>query len=145
MYGDGTLGAWTEWYPYPSKYYDERLSFYAGDYVRMTVSASSATSGNTTMTNLRTGQTVSQQYYNTGYPLCGATAEWIVEDYGNDNGQGQVPFANFGSVTFQNTYASGPDGNYNAAGSNIVNMYINGRQKTDCGANQNGVLCNYVY
>lgn len=144
MNGDGTLGAWTEWYPLPSKYYDDPLYFNAGDNVRMTVTATSATSGNTTVTNLRTGQTVSQQYYNTGYPLCGSTAEWIVEDYGSSDGSGPVPFADFGSVTFRNTYASGNNGNYNAAGANIVNLYINGSPKTDCGSNSNGVLCNYV-
>ncbi|CEJ83095.1 hypothetical protein VHEMI03123 [[Torrubiella] hemipterigena] len=142
IYGDGTLGGWTQWYPSPSKWYDTRLSFQAGDNIRMTVSASSATDGTTTLTNLRTGQTVTQQWYGMA-PICGNTAEWIVEDFTGYDGY-HVPLANFGSIPFYNTVASGNRGNVNAVGADIVNIVVNGRYKTDCGSNQNGVQCNYL-
>lgn len=110
----------------------------------MTVTTTSSTSGNTTITNLRTGQVVVQHYYNTWYPLCASTAEWIAEDFGSSDGSGSLPFADFGSVSIRDTQAQGSSGTITAASSDIVNMVINGAYKISCGANQNGVKCDYV-
>lgn len=70
--------------------------------------------------NLTTGQTV-QQELSSAYALCEQNAEWIVEDF-EENGS-LVPFADFGTVTFDSATASGPSGTtYTPSGATIIDI-----------------------
>jgi hypothetical protein len=97
-----TRPAWYEWFPDPA-YYFNNIVVNAGDTVRLTITTDSDTSGNAVVENLSNGQTVSQ-YTASTYALCGQSAEWIVEDYSNDDGS-LVPFCDFGTVNFFNASA----------------------------------------
>lgn len=109
----------------------------------MTVDAWTATSGNATLENLTTGHSATHNFNNEA-KLCGFDAEWIVEDFGSDYNGNHVPFVNFGEVTFRDTVAKGNRGTVNADGAKIVNVEIDGQYHTNCGSNENGVLCKYV-
>ncbi|KAF8557513.1 hypothetical protein OG21DRAFT_1520411 [Imleria badia] len=102
--------AWYEWYPDYAYPYDG-FSVSAGDVIQVSVVADSPTTGIASIHNVNTGQDMIQHVSST-HALCGQNAEWIVEDY--DKNGSQVPFANFGSVFFTNTEASGPSGTYDA-------------------------------
>lgn len=144
FYGDGSLATWYEWWPDASAYYDTRIDLAAGDRLRMSVYASSSTSGNVTIENLSNGQSQSHVFQGEGRTLCASDTEWVVEDFGSDYNGNHVPFVNFGSVEFTDAVATGPNGNVTPQGANIVNVEIDGVYHTDCGSNANGVLCKYV-
>ena len=88
---------WNEWYP--AGWSDFSFGVTGGDTIELVVEAPSLTTGMCALTNQRTGQSVSTMLSvpTGGSPLKGQNAEWIVEDYSLD---GLVPFANFGTVTF---------------------------------------------
>lgn len=78
------------------------ITISAGDEIRMTVDATSTTSGSATIENLTTGDTVSQTFSGETDALCETDAEWIVERFAQIiNGQAElVPYADFGEFTF---------------------------------------------
>ena len=142
VFGDGTLEAWTEWYPADVMSYTNPITVSAGDEIRVSVKATSTTSGTTTMENLTTGKTATQDY--TGQAtLCQSNAEWIVEDFG-DSASGHVELVNFGEVTIYDTSATSPTGSFDPSQARISNMMIDGRQRTNCSASADGVYCSYV-
>ncbi|KAF8557512.1 hypothetical protein OG21DRAFT_1601614 [Imleria badia] len=103
--------AWYEWYTAPS--YDfSGITISAGDVIKLTVTASSETSGTAEIENLFNGQTASKSL-TSSTPLCRQNAEWVVEDYAVNNSA--VPFADFGTVTFTNAEATGT-GTYTPSG-----------------------------
>lgn len=102
----------------------------------MSVNATSANSGTSTLENLTTGAHVTTPYSNMGYNLCGTDAEWIIEF-----GGGATEFADFGTWDIRNTAASGDSGQVTANGGRITNVEINGHVYTNCGANENGMEC----
>lgn len=83
VYLTSTCLAWYEWYPdEPSiTHYSETFPLEAGDSVTLQVEASSTTSGTASVTNHRTGQTISQTFSGQATPLCQFDADWIVENY----------------------------------------------------------------
>ena len=91
--------AWYEWYP-DYAYDFSGISISAGNTIAVSVVSSSASAGTAKIENLSTGQTVSKALTapSSSSHLGGQNAEWIVEDF--EEGGGQVPFANFGTVTF---------------------------------------------
>lgn len=135
-WGDGNVQAWYEWWPYDPVYYGSELTVSAGDTVRMSVNATSTTSGTSTLENLTTGQHVTTPYSNMGQALCLADAEWIIEF-----GGGATEFANFGTWDITNTAASGDSGQASADGGRITNVEIDGHVYTNCGTNANGMEC----
>ncbi|KAF8308959.1 hypothetical protein DL93DRAFT_2086304 [Clavulina sp. PMI_390] len=94
--GAVTYNAFSEWWPDNPRILPNML-FSAGDQVKLTVTANSATSGTTVIENLTKGTQTSRQL-TSSKALCQSQVEWIVEDY--NNGNGLVPFANFGTVFF---------------------------------------------
>lgn len=138
FYGDGTIDNWFEWWPIQPQRYSQRFSARPGDKVRMTVNAWSYNSGNSTLENLTTGEKTVQEFRNMRYNLCLTDAEWIWEDFG------QVQLANFGTVDFVDTHARGQGGAADPSRARIVNIVADGRQKTQCGSNANGVRCQYT-
>ncbi|KIL61667.1 hypothetical protein M378DRAFT_13358 [Amanita muscaria Koide BX008] len=102
--GAVSYDSWFEWLPDLSYSYDSPIAIRAGDVIRLTVTASSSTSGTTLIENLTTRQSESQFLSNTSHPLCLQNAEWIVENPDLVSG-GMAPFCNFGTVTFSSAAA----------------------------------------
>lgn len=142
VYGDGGVETWTEWWKDNEINYSSQISVSAGDQLRMSVYATSATSGNTTIENLTNGQSQSHTFSNQQYSLCQTNAEWIIEDYLSSNAR--VDFVDFGSLQFTDTAAYGSNGEVTPQGAKIYNVEIDNENKTDCSSDANGVKCTYV-
>jgi hypothetical protein len=99
-----SYSAWYEWYPdYAHDFIDIQIS--AGNVVRVTVDATSQSSGSALIENLSTGASVNHEFPDSlGGSLCEFNAEWIVEDFSVNSAL--APFANFGTVIFSNAVAS---------------------------------------
>jgi hypothetical protein len=121
--------AFYEWYP---EYYavaipSSSLPVSSGDTIRTSINAFTPTSGQIQVENLTRNKNF--QYTFTGqtqYPLCLLTAEWIVEDI-NVNGT-EAPFADYGSVTFTDTYTN--QGNLSDA--IFIDLIQNGDELSTC-------------
>lgn len=131
--------AWYEWYPAPAHDFSG-INISAGDVIKLTVTASSTTSGTATVENLTNGQTVTKDLNSTS-PLCEQNAEWIVEDFAQ--GGKLVSFANFSSVTFTNAEATG-HGTSTPSGATIVNIQQNNQVLTSVLINGSSVTITYV-
>lgn len=107
----------------------------------MTVTASSTTSGTAVIENKSTGQRVTQDLNSTS-ALCEENAEWIVEDF--DEEGGQVPFANFGTVTFTNASATTSSGVVGPGPATIIDIQQHNRVLTDVNVDNNDVTIKYV-
>ncbi|EPT01947.1 hypothetical protein FOMPIDRAFT_1119172 [Fomitopsis schrenkii] len=116
--GDVSYDAWYEWYP-DYAYDFSGISFSAGDSVKLTVTASSTTSGTAVIENLTTGKTVTQDITSSS-ALCEENAEWIVEDY--EEGDSLVPFADFGTVTFTGASATTSSGSIGPSGATLIDI-----------------------
>ncbi|KAK2612269.1 hypothetical protein QQS21_001695 [Conoideocrella luteorostrata] len=143
FYGDGSFDAWYEWIPDYSHSFTN-FDFSVGDQIKMTVDATSKTTGVASLENLTTGQKVSHTFSSTPSTLCETNAEWIVEDF--ESGGSLVPFANFGTVTFTNAVAKGSSGTISPAGSTIIDIRDPNSQQvlTDCGVSGGDVTCRYT-
>ncbi|KAJ7890754.1 acid proteinase [Mycena leptocephala] len=115
-----SANAWTEVYPNPGV--DLSMSVNAGDTIKLTVTATSTTTGTAVVENLSSGQS-STVSLTTPLPLCLENAEWIVQDF--QESTFLIPFANFGSITFTDASATtqsggtvGPSG----PGSHLIDM-----------------------
>ncbi|KAJ5726634.1 uncharacterized protein N7483_007991 [Penicillium malachiteum] len=97
--------AWYEWFPEPGGFFDN-ITIASGDKIRVTDNASSQTSGTATVENLTNGDIVTRVFNGAmSGTLCEYNAEWIVEDFSESGNQ--VPFADFGAITFSNAIATG--------------------------------------
>ncbi|AEO63648.1 uncharacterized protein THITE_2109181 [Thermothielavioides terrestris NRRL 8126] len=141
FYGDGSYDAWYEWIPDYS-YSFSGFGLRAGDEIRMTVDATSKTTGVATLENLSTGAKVSHTFRNTPSTLCETNAEWIVEDF--ESGGSLVPFADFGTVTFTDAYATGSGGQVTPQGATIIDIRQSGRVLTNCGTSGADLTCTYT-
>lgn len=137
-WGDGTVAAWYEWYPaLPTYYKPSEFAVKAGDQVRMSVVATSATSGTSMLENLTTGKKVTTPFKDQP-ALCLTDAEWIIEF-----GGGATEFANFGTWAITNTSATGTAGTVSANGGTISNVVINNKQRTKCSTSASGMSCTW--
>lgn len=109
---------WYEWYP-DYAYTFSSISFSAGDSVRLTVTASTTTTGTATIENLSTNTTASQQI-TSSYALCEENAEWILEVYEDDSGLDSIP--DFGTLTIADAYASTGTGSVGPSGASIIEI-----------------------
>lgn len=134
--------AWYQWYPEPA--YDfEDIIINAGDQILLIVSAPYATTGTALIVNLSTGQSVSQSL-TSSYHLCQTSAEWIVEDAEQEQGD-LLPFADFGTVIFSSAQAltaSGVVGPSNAE--NILDIRQNNQILTSTYLTSNSVTVMYA-
>ncbi|KAK0630264.1 peptidase A4 family-domain-containing protein [Bombardia bombarda] len=97
--GGQSAWAWWEWYP-EAAYSISGLPVKPGDWMSVNITASSPKSGKIIIANLQRGYSVTLSISN-GPALCRVDAEWIVEDF--YDGGGQVPFASFSDVWFEET------------------------------------------
>lgn len=138
--------AWYEWFPDVSYYFSD-IIINAGDTIRLTVTADSSTSGEAVLENLSNGQTVSQ-YITSTYALCGQGAEWIVEDYLQDVGNGTyslVPLCDFGTVTFSNASAQTSSGStLSPQSANIMDIQQDGPVLTSTKQDSNVLSISYI-
>lgn len=112
--------AWYEWFPDLSYPY-ENIDISAGDEIRVTVVATSTSSGTTTLENLTTGVKRSHTFTDDSNSLCFSTAEWIVEDF-DDAYNNQLPFADYGSVKFTDAYAYTASQTYGINDAEVLDM-----------------------
>ncbi|KAH9931533.1 peptidase G1, partial [Fomitopsis serialis] len=133
-------GAWYEWYP-DYAYDFSGISFSAGDTVKLTVTASSTTSGTAVIENTSTGQTVTQDITSSS-ALCEENAEWIVEDY--EEGGSLVPLADFGTVTFTGASAETTSGAVGPSGATLIDIEQNNDVLTSASTSSDSVTVKYV-
>ena len=137
--GGVSYDAWYEWYP-DYAYDFDGISFSAGDTVSISIVADSATSGTTYITNESNGQSVSQPLSSSA-SLCQENAEWIVEDF--QQGSSLVPFANFGTVVFNDAVAKTGSGSYGPDSGEEIVIVQNGQQLTSVSEDSNSVTVSY--
>jgi hypothetical protein len=98
--------------------------------------------GTVTIKNNSKGWTVSKSLTSTA-SLCEYNAEWIVEDF--LSGNSQVPFANFGTVTFTGATATTTSGtSVSAAGSTLIDIEQNNKVLTSSSVSGSTVTIKYV-
>ncbi|CEJ81739.1 hypothetical protein VHEMI01852 [[Torrubiella] hemipterigena] len=142
--GDGTFSPWVEWYPNDLiKLTDFVVN--AGDKIKMTVTATSTTAGSAKLENLTTGNSSSHDFAKGPAALCLAEADWILEDYDDDNSGKIKPLVNFGTVSFTGASASGgSDGTVGPDKGEIITLTDSkGKAKTSCSVKTNTVTCSY--
>ncbi|KAF7365686.1 hypothetical protein MVEN_00442300 [Mycena venus] len=144
IYFDETImvNAWTEVYPNPGV--DLSMTVNAGDTIKLTVTATSTTTGTAVVENLSNGQS-STISLTSPSPLCLENAEWIVEDF--QESTFLIPFADFGSITFNDASATtqsgttvGPSG----SGSHLINMVQSSKQFTSASSDASSVTVDYL-
>ncbi|RAL07795.1 A4/G1 family peptidase [Aspergillus homomorphus CBS 101889] len=134
--------AWYEWYP-DYAYDFSGISFSAGDVVKVTVDASSKTAGTATVENVTKGKTVTHTFSGgVDGDLCEYNAEWIVEDF--EQNSSLVPFANFGTVTFSNAYATKSGSTVGPSGATIIDIEQNNNVLTSVSTSSSEVVVSYV-
>ncbi|KAM6491184.1 Peptidase A4 family domain containing protein [Amanita muscaria] len=137
--GAVSYDSWYEWLPNLSHSYDSPIAIRAGDVIRLTVTASSTTSGTTLIENLTTGQSESQSPSSPSYPLCLQNAEWIVEDF--NAASGMVPFCDFGTVAFSSASAYLHNGQaISPNGAMVLNIEQNGKVLTSVSESSSGTV-----
>ncbi|KAJ5238987.1 hypothetical protein N7468_003606 [Penicillium chermesinum] len=139
--GTPSFTAWYEWYPDVAYNFDS-LTISAGDVISVSVNAASTSSGTATIENISTGQTVNHDF-NGGVQgdLCETNAEWIVEDF--ESGGGEVPFADFGTVTFSNAQATTGGSSVGPDGATIMDIKQGDTVLTSSSADSNSVTVTY--
>ena len=109
--------------------------------MKLTVTASSTTSGTAVIENLTTGKTVTQEITSSS-ALCEENAEWIVEDY--EEGDSLVPFADFGTVTFTGASATTSSGSIGPSGATLIDIEQDGEVLTSASVSGSDVTIKYV-
>ncbi|KAJ6784611.1 hypothetical protein PWT90_07386 [Aphanocladium album] len=118
--------AWFEFVPAPLRTFQMNVS--TGDQMSGVVTAGlDGGSGNVTITNDSTGQSLTYQFTHQGDKLCGSSAEWILEDLTGLPSGNLEPFADFPDNYFSGCSASTTTGQSAGPGTNNVNIAQNGR------------------
>ncbi|KAJ7192204.1 peptidase G1 [Mycena pura] len=137
------VNSWTEVAPNPAVNMSSMI-VNAGDTVKLTLTATSTTTGTAVVENLSNGQS-STVGLTSPSPLCLANAEWIVEDFQEDTFL--MPFANFGSITFTDASATTQSGSTvgpSGSGSHLINMVQSGIQFTSASRAASSVTVDYL-
>ncbi|KAL1977719.1 hypothetical protein VTN31DRAFT_578 [Thermomyces dupontii] len=133
--------AWYEWYPDYAYDFDE-VSISAGDKIRVTVMATSNSTGVATVENLTNGDYGLHEFTKQSDQLCQTNAEWIVEDF--QVGSELVPFADFGTITFTNATAVRNGIMVDTTGAQILDIKRKNILYTSYSASGNTVTIAYV-
>jgi len=111
--------AWYEYLPAALIEYSG-ITVTAGSVVTVTATKTGTNSGITTLSS--GGKSVSHTFTGQSSPLPGSSAEWIVEDFSSNGGE--VPFANFGTVTFTGASAVINGATVTPGGDGAVNIVL---------------------
>ena len=140
--GQASYSAWYEWYP-DYAYDFSGISISEGDSIKVTVEASTESTGTATVENLTNGQSVTHQFTGgTQGNLCETNAEWIVEDF--ESGGSLVSFADFGTVTFTNAEAISNGRTVGPSGATIMDIRQSGQVLTEASVSGDSVTVSYV-
>ncbi|KAJ5464788.1 uncharacterized protein N7458_000474 [Penicillium daleae] len=133
--------AWYEWYP-DYAYDFTGITISAGDLIKVSVDATSTITGTAILENLSTGQS-EKHTFTSGVQgdLCEYNAEWIVEDFEENNGL--VPFANFSTVTFSNAQATDGGSVVGPSGATLIDIEQNGVVLTQSSNTNDSVTIDY--
>ncbi|KAJ7310581.1 acid proteinase [Mycena albidolilacea] len=139
--GRVSFDAWYEYFPDFAHDFTG-ITISAGNTIKLTVTASSATAGTAVIQNVSTGQTVSKALTSSAR-LCQQNAEWIVEDF--EEGNSLVPFANFGTVVFTGASAGTSSGTtVGPTGSVLIDIQQNNQVLTSVSSTGSSVTVSYV-
>ncbi|KUL85900.1 hypothetical protein ZTR_06400 [Talaromyces verruculosus] len=133
--------AWYEWYP-DYAYDFTGITISAGNVIKITVTATSTSSGSAVVENVTTGKTVTHTFSGESDKLCEYNAEWIVEDF--EEGSSLVPFANFGTVTFTGAEATKSGSTVDTSGATIIDIEQGSSVLTSVSASGSTVTVKYV-
>ncbi|KAK3393297.1 peptidase A4 family-domain-containing protein [Podospora didyma] len=104
--GGQSASAWWEWYP-EAAYTINNLPVKPGDWLSVNITATTPTTAKIVISNVQRGYMMVLTITN-GPKLCREDAEWIVEDF--YDAKGQVAFASFSDVWFQEAQATTVNG-----------------------------------
>ncbi|KAF3769798.1 hypothetical protein M406DRAFT_35581, partial [Cryphonectria parasitica EP155] len=139
-HGSPSYDAWYEWYPDYS--YDFDLTVSEGDVLKLSVTATSDTSGTAVIENQTTGKSVTKTFSgNVQGDLCRTDAEWIVEDF--EEGSSLVAFADFGTVAFSSATATAGGGTLSPDSGSTIDIRQNNQVLTSCSTSNDAVTCTY--
>ncbi|KAJ6481975.1 peptidase A4 family-domain-containing protein [Mycena sanguinolenta] len=140
LQGTVTAQAWTE--VYPNAAVNLAMTVNPGDSLKLTLTATSTTAGTAVLENLSSGES-STVSLTAPSPLCLENAEWIVEDF--EDGTFLIPFADFGSITFNDASATTQSGStVNPSGGHVINMVQSGIQFTSASSTGSSVTVDYL-
>jgi len=140
LQGAVTATVWTETYPNPGV--NSALAVNPGDTIRLTITATSSTAGTAVVNNLSSGQSTTV-VLSSPSPLCLANAEWVVEDF--QEGTFLIPFADFGTITFNDASATTSSGStVGPSGGHLINMVQSNEQFTSASSTSNSVTVKYL-
>ncbi|KAJ7084878.1 aspergillopepsin [Mycena belliarum] len=139
--GRVSFDAWYEYFPDFAHDFTG-ITISAGNTIKLTVTASSATAGTAVIENVSTGKTVTKSLTSSAR-LCMENAEWIVEDF--EEGNSLVPFANFGTVVFSNAQATTSSGSVvGPSGSVLIDIEQGSTVLTSVSTGSSSVTVSYV-
>lgn len=114
----------------------------------MSVVATSLTGGSATLENLTTGQKVTQTFSDvTAGSLCETSAEFIIEDFEECNGNNcqPVPFASFSpAVKFTKCSATAKGKSVALSSAELSEVIVNNKDLTKCSVSGTTLTCSYV-
>ncbi|KAF7342621.1 hypothetical protein MSAN_02018900 [Mycena sanguinolenta] len=140
LQGTVTAQVWTETYPNPGV--NNALAVKPGDTLKLTVTATSSTTGTAVVDNVSSGQSVTVALTSPS-PLCLANAEWVVEDF--QDGGFLIPFADFGTITFTDASATTQSGStVGPSAGHLINMVQSNEQFTTASSTGNSVTVEYL-
>lgn len=134
-YLNDSVYPWYEWYPADARLYAQPLSAQPGDRIRMSVNATSATSGVAILENLTTGEAARGEMKNQKR-LCLRDANWIVELLPTKG------LIDFGVVRFEAVEWHGGEGSKGASAARVYDIEKAGRKSTKCSAGKD-VVCEF--
>ncbi|KAF7351742.1 hypothetical protein MSAN_01607400 [Mycena sanguinolenta] len=140
LQGAVTASVWTETYPNPGV--NSALAVSPGNTIKITVTATSSTTGTVVVDNVSSGQSTTVALTSPS-PLCLANAEWVVEDY--QEGTFLIPFADFGTITFTDASATTQSGStVGPSTGHLINMVQSNEQFTTASSTGDSVTVKYL-
>ncbi|GAD96494.1 aspergillopepsin-2 precursor, putative [Paecilomyces variotii No. 5] len=144
--GSPSVNAWYEWYPAQAITTFDNFDVQAGDEIKVTVTATSSSTGYTVVENLTQGTQIRHTWDTESPALCEATAEWIVEDF-TDTSNGSdylAPFADYNGVVFTDNSATAKGEKVDVSNARPVNMVQNGNTVSEATILVDQILVTYT-
>lgn len=137
--------AWYEWFLAQDTITFDDYDVEAGDEIKVTITATSTSTGQAVLENLTQGTSIKHTWYSESPTLCEATAEWIVEDFTDivNSVKYPAPFANYGQVTFTDNSATVNGQSVGVDGAEPANMVVNGTTFSQSTVSNGQVIVTY--
>ncbi|KAF2813584.1 uncharacterized protein BDZ99DRAFT_460791 [Mytilinidion resinicola] len=127
--GTVSYDSWYEWYP-DYAYDFSNFAVHTGDVIAISIVSSSSSKGTVTLANKTTGKSVSKTLSapDSSSTLAGQNAEWIVEDFDENNSE--VPLSDFHTVTFTGASAKTASETVGLSGATVIDLKQNSKVLT---------------